>query len=54
VEQRSELRYETILGILNIADELKRTAIATGNSVIDSVAHMRPAAPDLFRGDAAQ
>jgi hypothetical protein len=54
VEQRSEFRYETILNILNVADELKRTAIATGNSVIDGVAHMRPAVPGPFKGDAAQ
>jgi hypothetical protein len=54
VEQRSELRYETILSILNVADELKRTAIATGYSVIDGVSHMRPAVAGPFRGDAAQ
>jgi hypothetical protein len=54
VEQRSEFRYETILSILNISDELKRLAIATGNSVIDGVAHMRPAVLGSFKGDGAQ
>ncbi|MDR2041610.1 MAG: DUF4469 domain-containing protein [Tannerella sp.] len=54
VEQRSELRYETILSVLNVADELKRTAIATGNSVVDGVSHMRPSVPGAFKGDAAQ
>jgi hypothetical protein len=54
VEQRSELRYETILSVLNIADELKRTAIATGNSVVDGVSHMRPSVSGSFKGDAAQ
>jgi hypothetical protein len=54
VEQRSEFRYETIINVLTIADSLKRTALATGNSVIDGVAHMYPAVTGPFKGDAAQ
>jgi hypothetical protein len=54
VEQRSELRYETILSILNVSDELKRTALATGNAVSDGVAYMHPAVPGPYKGDGAQ
>ena len=53
VEQRSEFRYETILNILQIADDVKRTAIATGNSVIDGVTQMRPSVSGRFEGAAA-
>ena len=54
VEQRSEFRLETILNILQIADDVKRTAIATGYSVIDGVSQMRPSVTGRFDGAAAQ
>ena len=53
-EQRSELRYETILSILNMADDIKRTGVASGFSVIDGVAHIRPSVSGRFEGKAAQ
>ena len=53
VEQRSEFRYETILNILQIADDVKRTAIATGYSVVDGVSQMRPSVMGRFDGAAA-
>lgn len=53
-EQRSELRYETILSILNMADDIKRSGIASGYSVIDGVAHIRPSVTGRFEGKAAQ
>jgi hypothetical protein len=51
--QRSELRHETIVSILQMADEIKRSAIASGFSVIDGVAQMRPSVPGRFEGAAA-
>ena len=54
VEQRSEFRHETILNILQIADDVKRTAIATGYGVIDGVSQMRPSVSGRFDGAAAQ
>ncbi|MDR1102997.1 MAG: DUF4469 domain-containing protein, partial [Tannerella sp.] len=54
VQMRSELRYETILSVLNMGDELKCMALATGNSVIDGVVHLRPVVPGTFKGDGAQ
>jgi hypothetical protein len=53
-EQRSELRYETILSILNMSDEVKRSGIASGYSVIDGVSHIRPSIIGRFEGQAAQ
>lgn len=53
-EQRSEFRYETILSILNMADEIKRTSIASGYSVIDGISQNRPAVTGRFDGAGAQ
>jgi hypothetical protein len=50
VNQRTELRYETILSVLNMADEIKRISIATGHSVIDGVSQMRPSITGNFIG----
>jgi hypothetical protein len=52
--QRSELRLETILSVLQMADEIKRTSIASGFSVIDGVSQMRPSVPGRFEGAVAQ
>jgi hypothetical protein len=54
IEQRSELRYDTILSILNMADDIKRTGLATGYGIIDGVAQMRPSVTGRFDGAAAQ
>lgn len=37
VKARTEYRYETIVNILDMSDEIKRNAIAEGKSVIDGV-----------------
>ena len=54
VNQRSELRFETILSVLNMADSIKRISIATGHSVIDGVSQMRPSVTGRFDGAGAQ
>lgn len=54
VAQRSEYRYDTILSILNMADDIKRTGIATGHSIIDGVSQMRPAVNGVFKGKGGQ
>jgi hypothetical protein len=42
VEQRSELRYDTILGIINERDAIVRDALLGGSSVQDGNVHLAP------------
>lgn len=53
-EQGSELRQETLLSILDTADSIKRTGIATGYSVVDGVSQMRASVSGPFEGAGAQ
>ncbi len=48
VKQRSEYRYDTILGILNMSDEVKREALADGLAVNDGVYHAQPSVTGRF------
>ncbi len=48
VKQRSEYRYDTILGILNMSDEVKREALADGFAVNDRAYHAQPSLNGRF------
>ena len=48
VNERSELRYETILAILNERDSIVIEAILTGSSVQDGVVHIAPSVTGLW------
>ena len=48
VDERSELRYETILAILNERDGIVTNAILTGSSVQDGVIHIAPTITGLW------
>jgi len=54
VAERTEYRPETILNILNISDEIKRTRLASGFAINDGVTQMYPAVSGRFVGAAAQ
>lgn len=54
VNERSEYRYETILNILTLGDEIKRKRLASGYAVNDGVAQMYPSVTGRFVGAAAQ
>jgi len=54
VAERTEFRYETILNILTLGDEVKCQHLAAGYAVNDGVAHMRPSITGNFIGSAAQ
>ena len=54
VAERTEFRYETILNILTLGDEVKCQHLAAGYAVNDGVAHMQPSITGNFIGSAAQ
>lgn len=54
VQERTEYRLETIVNILNLADDVKRTALASGYAVNDGVAQMYPSVSGRFVGTQAQ
>ena len=54
VAERTEFRYETILNILTLGDEVKCQHLAAGYAVNDGVAHMQPNITGSFIGAAAQ
>jgi DNA-binding domain/Domain of unknown function (DUF4469) with IG-like fold len=54
VRERTEYRLETIVNILNLADDMKRTALASGYAVNDGVAQMYPSVSGRFVGAQAQ
>ncbi len=54
VAERTEYRADTILNILNISDEIKRTRLASGYAINDGVAQMYPAVSGRFIGAGAQ
>jgi hypothetical protein len=54
VDRGSEVKYDTIMSILNSADGIKRESLSTGHSVIDGVAQMRPSITGRFDGQASR
>lgn len=54
VAERTEYRADTILNILNISDEIKRTRLASGYAINDGVSQMYPAVSGRFVGAGAQ
>jgi hypothetical protein len=48
VAERSELRYETILSVLNERDSIVREAVWSGSSVLDGVVHIQPTIVGLW------
>jgi hypothetical protein len=50
VRERSELRYETILSILNERDGIVLESVLTGSSVQDGVVHIAPSVTGLWIG----
>ena len=54
VAERTEFRYETIVNILALGDEVKCQHLAAGYAVNDGVAHMQPSITGSFIGSAAQ
>jgi hypothetical protein len=50
VKERSELRYETILSILNERDGIVIESVLTGSSVQDGVVHIAPSVTGLWIG----
>lgn len=54
VAERSEYRLETIVNILTLSDEIKRTRLAGGFGINDGVAQMYPSVNGRFVGAGAQ
>ena len=54
VAERTEFRYETILNILTLGDEVKCQHLAAGYAINDGVSHMQPSITGSFIGSAAQ
>lgn len=54
VAERSEYRKETILHILNLADQKKMEAIASGKSVVDGIGQYQLSVQGVFYGAKAQ
>ncbi|MDR2815716.1 MAG: DUF4469 domain-containing protein [Proteiniphilum sp.] len=50
VKERSELRYETILAILNERDSIVLESVLGGSSVQDGVVHIAPSVTGLWTG----
>ncbi|MDR1121156.1 MAG: DUF4469 domain-containing protein [Dysgonamonadaceae bacterium] len=50
VKERSELRYETILAILNERDSIVLDTVLAGSSVQDGVVHIAPSVTGLWIG----
>lgn len=50
VNERSELRYETILAILNERDSIVLESVLSGSSVQDGVVHIAPSVTGLWVG----
>lgn len=54
VQERTEYRLETIVNILNLADDVKRNALSAGYAVNDGVSQMYPSVSGRFVGAQAQ
>jgi hypothetical protein len=54
VEERSEIKFDTLVSILNQSDRIKRERLAEGNSVLDGVCHFTPRVLGKWVGSSAK
>jgi len=53
IEEGSEIKYDTLLNILNQSDRIKRRMLQSGNSVQDGVSHISPRVSGSWLGSSA-
>ena len=54
IDEGSEIKYDTLLSILNQGDRIKRTFLAEGRSVQDGVSHISPRVHGVWNGENAR
>lgn len=50
IDEGSEIKYDTVLSILNQSDRIKRTFLAEGRGVQDGVSHIAPRVSGIWDG----
>ena len=53
IEEGSEIKYDTLLNILNQSDRIKRRMLQSGNSIQDGVSHISPRVSGSWLGSSA-